>query len=52
VRPSELSGAGIEVIRKYEPAPPVRASATQLRRRSFQLIQNARSAMLGSAAAS
>ena len=45
--PSELSGAGIEVIRKYEPAPPVRASATQLEEAFIQLIQNARSAMLG-----
>ena len=45
--PSELSGAGIEVIRKYEPAPPVRASATQLEEAFIQLIQNARSAMQG-----
>jgi two-component system C4-dicarboxylate transport sensor histidine kinase DctB len=45
--PSELSGAGIEVIRRYEPAPPVRASATQLEEAFIQLIQNARSAMLG-----
>jgi two-component system NtrC family sensor kinase len=46
-RPSELSGAGIEVIRKYEPAPPVRASATQLEEAFIQLIQNARNAMMG-----
>ncbi len=45
--PSELSGAGIEVIRRYEAAPPVRASATQLEEAFIQLIQNARSAMLG-----
>ena len=45
--PSDLSGAGIEVIRRYEPAPPVRASATQLEEAFIQLIQNARSAMLG-----
>jgi two-component system NtrC family sensor kinase len=45
--PSELAGAGIEVIRKYEAAPPVRASATQLEEAFIQLIQNARSAMLG-----
>ena len=45
--PSELSGAGIEVIRKYEPAPPVRASATQLEEAFIQLIQNARAAMVG-----
>jgi len=45
--PSELSGAGIEVIRRYEPAPPVRASATQVEEAFIQLIQNARSAMLG-----
>src|SRR5204863_3336336 len=42
--PSELSGAGIEVVRKYEPAPPVRASATQLEEAFIQLIQNARAA--------
>jgi len=45
--PSELSGARIEVIRKYEAVPPVRASATQLEEAFIQLIQNARSAMLG-----
>ena len=45
--PSELSGAGIEVIRRYEAAPPVRASATQLEEAFIQLIQNARNAMLG-----
>jgi two-component system, NtrC family, sensor kinase len=45
--PSDLSGAGIEVIRRYEAAPPVRASATQLEEAFIQLIQNARAAMLG-----
>jgi signal transduction histidine kinase len=45
--PSELAGAGIEVIRRYEPAPAVRASATQLEEAFIQLIQNARAAMLG-----
>jgi two-component system NtrC family sensor kinase len=45
--PSELSGAGIEVVRRYEPVPPVRASATQLEEAFIQLIQNARAAMLG-----
>ena len=45
--PSDLSGSGVEVIRKYEPAPPVRASATQLEEGFIQLIQNARAAMLG-----
>jgi signal transduction histidine kinase len=45
--PSELSGAGIEVIRRYEAAPPVRASATQLEEAFIQLIQNARAAMTG-----
>jgi signal transduction histidine kinase len=45
--PSELSGAGIEIVRKYEPAPAVRASATQLEEAFIQLIQNARSAMQG-----
>jgi signal transduction histidine kinase len=45
--PSELSGAGIEVVRKYEPAPPIRANATQLEEAFIQLIQNARAAMVG-----
>jgi two-component system NtrC family sensor kinase len=45
--PSDLSGAGIEVVRKYEGAPSVRASATQLEEAFIQLIQNARAAMLG-----
>jgi len=45
--PSELSGAGIEVIRRYEPVPAVRASATQLEEAFIQLIQNARAAMQG-----
>jgi len=45
--PSELSGAGIEVVRKYEPVLPVRASATQLEEAFIQLIQNARAAMIG-----
>ena len=52
--PRELAAAGIEVVRHYEPAPPVRASATQLQEAFIQLIQNARAAMLrsGCAAAS
>jgi len=45
--PSELAAAGIEVVRKYEPAPQVRASATQIEEAFIQLIQNARAAMLG-----
>jgi signal transduction histidine kinase len=45
--PSELSGSGIEVIRKYEAAPSIRASATQLEEAFIQLVQNARNAMLG-----
>jgi signal transduction histidine kinase len=43
--PSELAAAGVEVVRKYEPAPPVRASATQLEEAFIQLIQNGRAAM-------
>ncbi len=49
--PGELAAAGIEVVRHYEPAPPVRASATQLQEAFIQLIQNARAAMLSAAAA-
>jgi signal transduction histidine kinase len=45
--PSELSSAGIELVRRYEAAPPVRASATQLEEAFIQLIQNARAAMVG-----
>jgi signal transduction histidine kinase len=44
--PSELSAAGIELVRRYEPAPPVRASATQLEEAFIQLIRNARAAMI------
>jgi signal transduction histidine kinase len=44
--PSELSSAGIELVRRYEAAPPVRASATQLEEAFIQLIQNARAAMV------
>jgi signal transduction histidine kinase len=43
--PSELAAAGIEVVRKYDPAPAVRASATQLEEAFIQLIQNGRAAM-------
>jgi signal transduction histidine kinase len=43
--PSELAGAGIAVVRKYEPIPAVRASATQLQEAFIQLIQNGRAAM-------
>jgi len=45
--PSELAAAGIEVVRKYEPTPVVRASATQIEEAFIQLIQNARAAMVG-----
>jgi signal transduction histidine kinase len=48
--PRELAAAGIEVVRHYEPAPPVRASATQLQEAFIQLIQNARAAILAVAA--
>jgi signal transduction histidine kinase len=43
--PSELSAAGIVVVRKYEPTSPVRGSATQLQESFIQIIQNARNAM-------
>jgi signal transduction histidine kinase len=43
--PRELATAGIEVVRKYEAAPPVRASATALQEAFIHLIQNGRSAM-------
>jgi signal transduction histidine kinase len=43
--PSELSAAGVVVMRKYEVTPPVRASATQLQEAFIQLIQNGRAAM-------
>jgi signal transduction histidine kinase len=43
--PTELAAAGIEVVRRYEAIPPVRASATQLEEAFIQLIQNGRSAM-------
>ena len=39
--PASCPAPGIEVVRKYEPAPPVRASATQLQEAFIQLIQNA-----------
>ena len=48
--PSELSGAGIEVIRRYEAAPPVRASATQLEEAFIQF--RTRNAMVGQRGAS
>jgi len=43
--PGELAAAGIEVVRRYEAIPPVRASATQLEEAFIQLIQNGRTAM-------
>jgi len=44
--PSDLAGAGIDVVRKYAaPTPPIRGSATQLQQAFIQLIQNARGAM-------
>src|SRR4029077_3401854 len=43
--PSELSAAGVVVMRKYEATAPVRASATQLQEAFIQLIQNGRAAM-------
>jgi signal transduction histidine kinase len=43
--PSELANEGIEVVRKYEPTPPVRASVTALQEAFIQLVQNGRSAM-------
>jgi signal transduction histidine kinase len=43
--PSDLSAAGIAVVRKYEPTSSVRGSATQLQESFIQIIQNARNAM-------
>jgi two-component system, NtrC family, sensor kinase len=43
--PRDLAAAGIAVVKRYEPAPPVRGSATQLQESFIQLIQNARGAM-------
>jgi two-component system NtrC family sensor kinase len=43
--PSELAASGIEVVRKYEVAPAVRGSATQLQESFIQIIQNARNSM-------
>jgi signal transduction histidine kinase len=44
--PSDLQGAGIEVVRRYaQGLPMIRGSATQLQEAFIQLLQNARSAM-------
>lgn len=43
--PSEIAAAGVSVVRKYEPVPPVRGSGTQLQEAFIQIIQNARAAM-------
>ncbi len=43
--PSDLAAAGVEIVRRYDPAPTVRASATQLEEAFIQLIQNGRAAM-------
>jgi two-component system NtrC family sensor kinase len=43
--PSDLSAAGIEVVRNYGTTPTIRGSATQLQESFIQIIQNARSAM-------
>jgi signal transduction histidine kinase len=45
--PRDLAAAGIDIMRKYDPVPPVRASATQLQEAFIQLIQNGRAAMKG-----
>jgi signal transduction histidine kinase len=46
--PSELQGAGIEVVRRYaQSLPMIRGSATQLQEAFIQLVQNARGAMRG-----
>ena len=39
---SELAGAGIEVVRRYEAAPPVRGQRHPAQEAFIQLIQNAR----------
>jgi signal transduction histidine kinase len=44
--PSDLAGAGIEIVRRYAtPTPAIRGSAMQLQQTFIQLIQNARVAM-------
>jgi signal transduction histidine kinase len=44
--PSDLQGAGIEVVRRYaQGLPMIRGSATQLQEAFIQLVQNARGAM-------
>ena len=43
--PSELAASGIEVVRRFESAPPIRGNATQLQEAFIQLIQNGRAAM-------
>ncbi len=43
--PSDLAASGVEITRRYDPAPTVRASATQLEEAFIQLIQNGRAAM-------
>src|SRR4029079_16387668 len=43
--PSELAASGIEVVRRFESAPPLRGNATQLQEAFIQLIQNGRAAM-------
>jgi len=46
--PSDLQGAGIEVVRRYaQGLPTIRGSATQLQEAFIQLVQNARGAMRG-----
>jgi two-component system, NtrC family, sensor kinase len=44
--PSDLSRAGIQVVRRYaQPLPMIRGSSTQLQEAFIQLVQNARGAM-------
>ncbi len=43
--PSDLSAAGIEIVRRYGTTPTIRGSATQLEESFIQIIQNARAAM-------
>ncbi|HET6150451.1 MAG TPA: ATP-binding protein [Polyangia bacterium] len=46
--PSDLTAAGIELVRRYATsAPPVRGNAVQLQEAFIQLIRNARAAMDG-----
>jgi two-component system, NtrC family, sensor kinase len=48
--PSDLQGAGIEVVRRYaQGLPMIRGSATQLQEAFIQLVQNARGAMTNGA---